>query len=79
MFVLSAGPAFRSPLPYKIAKPTIAATPLVATKPKNESPPPARPRPEIDYQVLQRGHEIAGRFRIEEKLGSGGFAVAYDT
>ena len=27
--------------------------------------------------VDQRGDELAGRFRIDEKLGSGGFAVAY--
>jgi serine/threonine protein kinase len=55
----------------------VGPDPRDATKPKSEPPSPAPPRPEIDYQVLPRGYEIAGRFRIEEKLGSGGFAVAY--
>ena len=34
-------------------------------------------RPEIDYAALDRGKELANRFRIEEKLGQGGFAVVY--
>ena len=34
-------------------------------------------RPEIDYAALPRGHDLANRFRVEEKLGQGGFAVAY--
>lgn len=55
----------------------VGPDPREAAKPKKEGPPPAPPRPEVDYQVLDRGTEIAGRFRIEEKLGSGGFAVAY--
>jgi serine/threonine protein kinase len=55
----------------------VGPDPREATKPKKEALPPTSPRPEIDYQALQRGNEIAGRFRIEEKLGSGGFAVAY--
>lgn len=55
----------------------VGPDPRDAAKPKKETLPPAPPRPEIDYQVLERGNEIAGRFRIEEKLGSGGFAVAY--
>lgn len=55
----------------------VGPDPREAAKPKREVLPPAPPRPEIDYQVLQRGAEIAGRFRVEERLGSGGFAVAY--
>ena len=55
----------------------VGPDPRDAAKPKKETLPPAPPRPEIDYQVLERGNEVAGRFRIEEKLGSGGFAVAY--
>ena len=38
---------------------------------------PVAVRPELDYAVLQRGEDIANRFRIEEKLGQGGFAVVY--
>ena len=34
-------------------------------------------RPEVDYAVLQRGDDVANRFRIEERLGQGGFAVVY--
>ena len=34
-------------------------------------------RPEIDYAALDRGDDLANRFRIEEKLGQGGFAVVY--
>ena len=34
-------------------------------------------RPEIDYAALERGDDLANRFRIEEKLGKGGFAVVY--
>ena len=55
----------------------VGPDPREAAKPKKEGAPPAPPRPEVDYQDLDRGNEIAGRFRIEEKLGSGGFAVAY--
>jgi serine/threonine protein kinase len=55
----------------------VGPDPRETGKPKKEGPPPAPPRPEIDYQDLDRGSEVAGRFRIEEKLGSGGFAVAY--
>jgi serine/threonine protein kinase len=55
----------------------VGPDPREAGKTKKEGPPPAPPRPEIDYQVLDRGNDIAGRFRIEEKLGAGGFAVAY--
>ena len=38
---------------------------------------PVAARPEVDYAALQRGDELANRFRIEENLGSGGFAVVY--
>ena len=38
---------------------------------------PASGRPEIDYAALERGDDLANRFRIEEKLGQGGFAVVY--
>ena len=38
---------------------------------------PAAARPELDYADLQRGQDLANRFRIEEKLGQGGFAVVY--
>ena len=38
---------------------------------------PVAARPQVDYAALQRGDDLAGRFRIEEKLGQGGFAVAY--
>ena len=55
----------------------VGPDPREAAKPKNEALVPAPGRPELDYQILQRGNEIAGRFRIEENLGSGGFAVAY--
>ena len=34
-------------------------------------------RPEIAYAALDRGDDLANRFRIEEKLGQGGFAVVY--
>lgn len=43
-------------------------------------PPPSAPptaRPEVDYAVLARGADLAERFRIEERLGQGGFAVVY--
>ena len=33
--------------------------------------------PELDYAALRRGHDLANRFRIEERLGQGGFAVVY--
>lgn len=55
----------------------VGPDPRDAAKPKKEALPPAPPHPEFDYQVLQRGTEIGNRFRVEEKLGSGGFAVAY--
>jgi serine/threonine protein kinase len=38
---------------------------------------PTSSRPEIDYRILKRGDDIANRFRIEEKLGEGGFAAVY--
>ena len=38
---------------------------------------PVAARPEMDYAALQRGDDVANRFRIEEKLGHGGFAVVY--
>jgi len=38
---------------------------------------PVAARPEVDYAALQRGEELANRFRIEENLGKGGFAVVY--
>ena len=34
-------------------------------------------RPEVDYATLQPGDSLANRFRIEERLGEGGFAVVY--
>ena len=34
-------------------------------------------RPEIDYAALDRGDDLANRFRVEEKLGQGGFSVVY--
>lgn len=55
----------------------VGPDPREAAKPKKEAVAPTSARPEIDYQVLERGNEVAGRFRIEEKLGSGAFAVAY--
>jgi serine/threonine protein kinase len=55
----------------------VGPDPRDAAKPKKEGPSPAPSRPEVDYQALERGTAIAGRFRIEEKLGAGGFAVAY--
>ena len=47
-----------------------------AVKAANSSA-PASGRPEIDYAALERGEDLANRFRIEEKLGQGGFAVVY--
>ena len=38
---------------------------------------PTVKRPEVDYAILKRGDDLADRFRIEEKLGHGGFAVVY--
>ena len=38
---------------------------------------PTLKRTEVDYATLNRGDELADRFRIEEKLGQGGFAVVY--
>ena len=38
---------------------------------------PIAVRPEVDYATLRRGDELANRFRIEENLGQGGFAVVY--
>src|SRR5262245_20288296 len=43
----------------------------------HESVAPTVVRPEIDYKTLRRGDDIANRFRIEEELGAGGFAVVY--
>ena len=34
-------------------------------------------RPEIHYAALERGNDLANRFRVEEKLGQGGFSVVY--
>ena len=47
-----------------------------AVKAANSSA-PASGRPEIDYAALERGEDLANRFRVEEKLGQGGFAVVY--
>ncbi len=55
----------------------VGPDPREAAKAKKDALPPSPPRPEIEYEVLQRGTELANRFRVEEKLGSGGFAVAY--
>jgi serine/threonine protein kinase len=55
----------------------VGPDPREAAKPKKEIPSSAPVGPEVDYQVLKRGSEIASRFLIEEKLGSGSFAVAY--
>ena len=55
----------------------VGPDPREAAKPKEERPSLTTSRQEVDYQTLERGREIARRFRIEEKLGSGGFAVAY--
>ena len=38
---------------------------------------PVAMHPELDYATLHRGDDLANRFRIEEKLGQGGFAVVY--
>ena len=38
---------------------------------------PVAGRPELDYASLERGEDLANRFRIEERLGQGGFAVVY--
>ena len=38
---------------------------------------PVAARPELDYAALQRGDDLANRFRIEEMLGQGGFAAVY--
>ena len=38
---------------------------------------PTVARPEVDYTTLERGDVLANRFRIEEKLGQGIFAVTY--
>lgn len=55
----------------------VGPDPRDAAKPKKEALPPAPPCPKLDYLVLQRGTEIGSRFRVEERLGLGGFAVAY--
>ncbi|HSP14490.1 MAG TPA: protein kinase [Thermoanaerobaculia bacterium] len=55
----------------------VGPDPREAAKSKKDGVAPSPARPEIDYQVLVRGDEVADRFRIEERLGSGGFAVAY--
>ena len=39
--------------------------------------PPVARRPEVDYAALERGDVLANRFRIEKRLGQGGFAVVY--
>ena len=38
---------------------------------------PVAARPAVDYASLERGEDLANRFRIEERLGQGGFAVVY--
>ena len=38
---------------------------------------PVPAQPDLDYATLQRGDVLADRFRIEENLGKGGFAVVY--
>ena len=56
----------------------IGPDPREAGKQKpHEGLPPNAARPDIDYKILKRGDELASRFRIEEKLGEGGFAVVY--
>ena len=42
-----------------------------------ESTVPVSARPEVDYATLQPGDSLANRFRVEERLGQGGFAVVY--
>ena len=41
-----------------------------------QASPPAG-RPEVGYAALQRGDDVDDRFRVEERLGQGGFAVVY--
>ena len=38
---------------------------------------PAPARPEVNYAALQPGAPLANRFRVEERLGQGAFAVVY--
>ena len=38
---------------------------------------PVPKHPELDYATLQRGEDLANRFRVEENLGRGAFAVVY--
>ena len=38
---------------------------------------PTSGRPDIAYAALERGDDLANRFRIEEKLGRGGFSEVY--
>ena len=39
--------------------------------------PPVPARPGVDYATLKPGDPLGNRFRVEESLGSGGFAVVY--
>ena len=39
--------------------------------------PPVPARPGVDYATLQPGAPLGNRFRVEESLGRGGFAVVY--
>ena len=52
-----------------------AGDPAQAQAPETVALAPARP--EVDYATLQPGHVVANRFRIEDRLGQGGFAVVY--
>lgn len=56
----------------------VGPDPREAAKAKPEpSIPKALAKPTIDYENLPRDFVLANRFRIEERLGRGGFAVAY--
>ena len=46
------------------------------SKDSEGAPLPVR-RPEVDYAGLERGDVVAERFQVEERLGTGAFAVVY--